>query len=178
MAKKSKRSSAKAHKAPRKTTHALATIIKAELAKPVIPGEILFAAGDIEAFKGRQIKDLTVTNTADRPIQVGSHCHFFEVNRGLVFDREQAFGFKLCIPAGTAARFEPGEEKRVTLVALAGKRSVHGINGLTDGSLDDTNVRQQALARAAELGFVTSSPNPISLRGGEGLARGRRSARP
>ena len=80
------------------------------MAKPVIPGEILFAPGDIEAFKGRTIKDLTVENTADRPIQVGSHCHFFEVNRGLLFDREQVFGYRLCIPAGTAARFEPGEE--------------------------------------------------------------------
>ena len=74
--------------------------IKAGLAKPVIPGEILFATGDIEAFKDRATKDLTVTNTADRPIQVGSHCHFFEVNRGLAFDREQAYGFRLCIPAG------------------------------------------------------------------------------
>jgi urease beta subunit len=85
---------------------------------------------------------------------VGSHCHFFEVNRGLVFDREQAFGFRLCIPAGTAARFEPGEEKRVTLVALSGERIVHGINGLTKGALDDPNTKTQALRRAAEQGFI------------------------
>ena len=154
MAKKIKRSPGKAHKAPQKQKNSLAATIKAELARPVIPGEILFAAGDIEAFKGRQTKDLTVTNTADRPIQVGSHCHFFEVNRGLTFDREQAFGFRLCIPAGTAARFEPGEEKRVTLVALAGKRIVHGINGLTNGSLDDAQTKAQAMARAAERGFI------------------------
>jgi urease beta subunit len=154
MPKKTKRSPAKAYKAPQKKEQPLAATIKAGLAKPVIPGEIIFAAGDIEAFKGRQTKDLTVTNKADRPIQVGSHCHFFEVNRGLSFDREQAFGYRLCIPAGTAARFEPGEEKRVTLVALAGKRVIHGINGLTNGSLDDAQTKAQALARAAERGFI------------------------
>jgi urease beta subunit len=132
----------------------LAATIKAELAKPVIPGEILFATGDIDVLKDRHTKDLTVKNSADRPIQVGSHCHFFEVNRGLVFDREQAFGFRLSIPAGTAARFEPGEEKRVTLVALAGNRVVYGINGLTNGALDDAQVKAQALARAAERGFI------------------------
>ena len=93
-----------AGKAAKKSVSSLAGAIKAGLAKPVIPGEILFAPGDIEAFKGRTTKDVTVKNTADRPIQVGSHCHFFEVNRGLLFDREQAFGYRLCIPAGTAAR--------------------------------------------------------------------------
>ena len=137
-----------------KSAGSLAGAIKAGLAKPVIPGEILFAPGDIEAFKGRTTKDVTVKNTADRPIQVGSHCHFFEVNRGLLFDREQAFGYRLCIPAGTAARFEPGEEKRVTLVALGGARTVQGINGLTDGNLDDAQAKARALARAAEYGFI------------------------
>ena len=151
MAKAKKRPPAKAGKAKGSS---LAATIKAELAKPVIPGELIFAAGDIEAFKNRTTKELTVKNTADRPIQVGSHCHFFEVNRGLSFDREQAFGFRLAIPAGTAARFEPGEEKRVTLVALAGQRVVHGINGLTDGSLSDPQTKAQALARAAERGFI------------------------
>lgn len=129
-------------------------IIRAELGRPVIPGEVLFASGDIEAFTGRETRQLTVTNTADRPIQVGSHCHFFEVNRALQFDREQAFGFKLCIPAGTAARFEPGEEKRVTLVAFGGKRVVYGINNLTNGSLDGLQAKTQALAQAAERGFI------------------------
>jgi urease beta subunit len=132
----------------------LAATIRAELAKPVIPGEVIFAAGDIEAFKGRHTKEMMVINSGDRPIQVGSHCHFFETNHALKFDREQAFGFKLCIPAGTAVRFEPGEEKHVTLVELAGKRVVHGINGLTDGSLDDSQVKAKALDRAAERGFV------------------------
>jgi urease beta subunit len=153
MAKKIKRAPAKAHKAPQKKGGSLAATIKAELSRPVVPGEILFGAGDVEALKGRATKELMVTNTADRPVQVGSHCHFFEANRALTFDREQAFGFRLCIPAGTAVRFEPGEEKRVTVVALAGKRVAYGINGLTNGSLDDAQVKAKALARAAELGF-------------------------
>jgi urease beta subunit len=148
--KQTKRASAKRHG----KESDVAAIIRAELAKAVIPGEVIFALGDIEAFAGRETKQLTVTNTADRPVQVGSHCHFFEVNRALQFDRAQAFGFKLCIPAGTAARFEPGEEKRVTLVAFAGKRIVHGINNLTNGSLDNSEARTQALAQAAERGFI------------------------
>ena len=151
MPKALKRSVAKPAK---KTGSTLAATIKAELAKPVIPGQILFGAGDIDALKNRTTKALTVKNSADRPIQVGSHCHFFEANRGLLFDREQAFGFRLCIPAGTAARFEPGEEKRVTLVAFAGNRTVHGINGLTNGALDDPKIKAQALARATEQGFI------------------------
>ena len=151
MPKTKKRATSKAAKKP---GGSLASAIKSELAKPVIPGQILFAAGDIDALKNRQTREVTVKNSADRPIQVGSHCHFFEVNRGLVFDREQAFGFRLCIPAGTAARFEPGEEKRVTLVAFAGHRTVHGINGLTNGALDDAEIKRQALARAAEQGFI------------------------
>jgi urease beta subunit len=138
----------------KKTGRSLAAEIRMELAKPVVPGQVLFAAGDIEVMEHRQTKQLTVKNSADRPIQVGSHCHFFEVNRGLIFDRDEAFGFRLCIPAGTAARFEPGEEKRITLVALAGQRIVHGINGLTNGALDDAHVKAQALTRAAEQGFV------------------------
>lgn len=153
MAKKTKRSPAKVHKASQKKGSSLAAMIKAELSRPVVPGQVLFAAGDIDANAGRATKELLVANTGDRPIQVGSHCHFFEANRALKFDREQAFGFRLCIPAGTAVRFEPGEEKRVTVVALAGKRVAHGINGLTNGSLDDAQVKAKALARAAELGF-------------------------
>lgn len=120
----------------------------------VIPGEVILGQGDVMALEGRQTVQLTVANTGDRPIQVGSHCHFFEVNRALRFDREQAFGFRLQVPAGTAVRFEPGEEKRVTLVAFGGNRIVYGINGLTGGKLDDPQVRSRALAKAAELGFV------------------------
>ncbi len=120
---------------------------------PLIPGEIVLGTGDIVALADRPTLGLTVTNHGDRPIQVGSHCHFFEVNRALRFSRERAFGFRLNIPAGTAVRFEPGEEKRVTLVALGGNRIAHGINGLTNGALDNARVKAQALKRAVELGF-------------------------
>ena len=99
----------------------------------MIPGEYLLGDGEIIANAGRQTVELSVTNTGDRPIQVGSHFHFFEVNRALTFDRAQAFGMRLNVPAGTAVRFEPGDEKRVTLVELAGARLVFGLNGLTEG---------------------------------------------
>lgn len=99
----------------------------------MIPGEYLLGEGEIVANAGRQTIELSVTNTGDRPIQVGSHFHFFEVNRALTFDRAQAFGMRLNVPAGTAVRFEPGDEKRVTLVELAGARRVFGLNGLTEG---------------------------------------------
>lgn len=121
----------------------------------IIPGEIIPGEGDITAFPGRQTVELTVANTGDRPIQVGSHCHFFEVNRALRFDREKAYGFRLQVPAGTAVRFEPGEDKRVALVAIGGNRVAYGINGLTHGRLDDPKVKQQALTKAKELGFLT-----------------------
>ncbi len=124
----------------------------------VIPGELILGQGEIVAFEGRATVEVTVANVGDRPVQVGSHCHFFETNRALRFDRERAFGFRLQIPAGTAVRFEPGEEKRVTLVAIGGNRVVHGINGLTDGALDDAQVKARALARAAEQGFMQKGP--------------------
>jgi urease subunit beta len=111
----------------------------------VIPGEYLLGDGDIVANAGRRTIELTVANTADRPIQVGSHFHFFEANRALRFDRAQAFGMRLNIPAGTAVRFEPGDEKRVTLVDLAGERRIFGLNGLTQGG-----ARDAALGRLAE----------------------------
>ena len=121
----------------------------------VIPGEVILGQGDIVAFDDRKTVELSVANTGDRPIQVGSHCHFFEANRALRFEREKAFGFRLQVPAGTAVRFEPGEEKRVTLVAFGGNRVAHGINGLTSGRLDDPQVRALALRRATEQGFIT-----------------------
>jgi urease beta subunit len=120
----------------------------------VVPGEIFLGQGDIVAFEGRQTFELIVANTGDRPIQVGSHCHFFEANRALRFDREKAYGFRLQIPAGTAVRFEPGEEKRVTLVAIGGNRVAYGINGLTHGKLDDPAIKKKALDRASQLGFM------------------------
>ena len=119
----------------------------------IIPGEVILGQGDIEAFKGRQTVEVLVANTGDRPIQVGSHCHFFEANRALRFDREKAYGFRLQVPAGTAVRFEPGEDKQVTLVSIGGNRVAYGINGLVEGRLDDPAVKQRAFAKAKELGF-------------------------
>lgn len=118
----------------------------------MIPGEYLLGDGDVEANVGRETIQITVANTGDRPIQVGSHFHFFEANRALRFDRARAFGMRLNIPAGTAVRFEPGDEKVVTLVALAGAREVHGLNALTDGPTGDA-ARAAAVARAARGGF-------------------------
>ena len=108
----------------------------------MIPGEYLLADGEIVANAGRRTVEVTVANTGDRPIQIGSHFHFFEVNRALRFERSLAFGMRLNVPAGTAVRFEPGDEKRVTLVELAGARTVFGLNALTEGG-----DRERALAR-------------------------------
>ena len=101
----------------------------------MIPGEYFLKSDPIEANAGRQTSRIAVTNQGDRPVQVGSHCHFFEVNRGLSFDRKSAYGMRLNIPAGTAVRFEPGDTKEVELVALGGTRTVYGINGLVNGQL-------------------------------------------
>ena len=101
----------------------------------MIPGEIITAAGDVELNTGRKTVTLTVANTGDRPIQVGSHFHFYETNTALSFEREQARGFRLNIAAGTAVRFEPGQERTVELVALAGDRIVYGFNGKIMGPL-------------------------------------------
>ena len=139
--------------APQRSKEALAAAVKAELSAPIVPGEIMTVAGDIEVFKGRETKEMTIKNVGDRAIQVGSHCHFFESNRALKFEREQAFGFRLAIPAGTAVRFEPGEEKKVPLVAFAGNRLAQGVNGLTEGLLDDPKVKAKAISLAADRGF-------------------------
>ena len=118
------------------------------------PGERYIIAGEfIEINAGRPVRALAVWNTGDRAVQVGSHFHFFEVNRALAFDRAAAFGMRLDIPAGTAVRFEPGSRKEVTLVAIGGVRRVGGLNGLTDGSLDSPSVRRQAMDDAFRRGF-------------------------
>jgi urease subunit beta len=101
----------------------------------MIPGEIITQAGDIELNMGRPTISLTVANTGDRPVQVGSHFHFFEVNKALRFEREKTRGFRLNIAAGTAVRFEPGQERTVELVELAGDRLVYGFNGEIMGKL-------------------------------------------
>jgi urease subunit beta len=101
----------------------------------MIPGEFIIEPGEIELNAGRSKRSVTVANTGDRPIQVGSHFHFFEVNRALQFERSLALGYRLNIAAGTAIRFEPGQERTVQLVELAGDRIVYGFNGLVMGKL-------------------------------------------
>ena len=102
----------------------------------MIPGELLIEPGDIQLNADRSTVRVEVANTGDRPIQVGSHFHFFEVNPALAFDREQTRGMRLDIPAGTAVRFEPGDQRQVTLVPLAGQRHVYGFNAQVQGALD------------------------------------------
>lgn len=120
----------------------------------MIPGELLPSEGNIELNAGRETNTVTVANTGDRPIQVGSHFHFFETNKGLRFDRERAYGMRLSIPAGTSVRFEPGDEREVELVSIGGRRIIRGLNGLTQGALDDESVKEAALGRAREQGFM------------------------
>jgi urease beta subunit len=123
----------------------------------MIPGEYILATEDIVANVGRETTTLRVINTGDRPIQVGSHFHFFEINRALAFDRSQAFGMRLNIPSGTAVRFEPGDDKTVLLVRFGGRAIVHGLNRLTEGATAKAN-KSAAMRRARELGFEASKP--------------------
>jgi urease subunit beta len=113
----------------------------------MIPGEYLIDGPPVELNADRPTTVVEVNNTGDRPIQVGSHFHFFEVNRALHFDRHLAYGMRLDLPAGTAVRFEPGDIKTVRLVALAGRREVYGGSGLVMGALDDPIVHARALER-------------------------------
>ena len=116
----------------------------------MIPGEYFLSDAPIEINAGRPVRRLEVTNRGDRPVQVGSHCHFFEVNRCLAFDRPAAYGMRLNVAAGTAVRFEPGDTREVELVALGGTREVYGLNGLVNGALDDrSGARPGARARFA-----------------------------
>ncbi len=103
----------------------------------MIPGEIIVAGGDIELNAGRETAKMVVANAGDRPVQVGSHFHFYEVNDALDFDREKAKGMRLDIPAGTAVRFEPGDEREVTLVPFVGSREVYGFNAKIEGKLPE-----------------------------------------
>lgn len=119
---------------------------------PVQPGETLAMDGEIELNEGRPRVTLTATNTGDRPVQIGSHFHFFEINRAMEFDRAQAFGMRLDIPAGTAVRFEPGQTKEVTLTAFGGDRFVGGLNGLGGDTTSD-DAKKAALEKARAAGF-------------------------
>jgi urease beta subunit len=155
-AKSAKSRSTSRAKAVKKVSKRLARakVSRVDSSVSVIPGEVILGQGDLVAFSGRGTVELIVANTGDRPIQVGSHCHFFEANRALRFDREKAYGFRLQVPAGTAVRFEPGEDKRVTLVSIGGNRIAYGINGLVNGRLDDSHVKAKAMAAAREQGFI------------------------
>lgn len=119
----------------------------------LIPGEFILEDEPIRINEGRQTVTIDVTNTADRPVQVGSHFHFFEVNKRLSFDRKAAYGMRLDIPAGTAVRFEPGETRSVTLTEIGGSRICYGLSGLVNGPADDAEVKQRAFEKARELGF-------------------------
>ena len=119
----------------------------------VKPGELLPEEGEIELNAGKDTAQIMVTNTADRPIQVGSHFHFFEVNKALDFNRALAYGMRLDIPAGTAVRFEPGETRRVSLVEIGGSREGYGLNALVEGKMDDQTVKEKAMRLAKERGF-------------------------
>lgn len=119
------------------------------------PVHYIVTDGEIELNAGRPTASVRVKNTGDRPVQVGSHYHFFEANRELEFDRRAAYGMRLDIPAGTAVRFEPGDEREVSLVALGGARRAIGFAALVDGDLDDV---EGALARAREKGILGADP--------------------
>lgn len=113
----------------------------------MIPGEFQTAEGDITLNEGRETITLRVTNSGDRPVQVGAHYHFFEVNPALEFDREKAYGFRIDQPAGDSVRFEPGQSITVRLVAIGGERRVIGFRGWVNGQVDDEDVRKRAMQR-------------------------------
>jgi len=115
------------------------------------PGEYIISDEEIIANAGKATVSLLVTNTGDRPIQVGSHTHFFEVNKALRFPRERAYGFRLNIPAGTSVRFEPGDSRQVELTEYGGKKIVYGFSGLVNGPLEDK--KSEALRKARDGGF-------------------------
>ncbi|MFC6976035.1 urease subunit beta [Halomicroarcula sp. GCM10025709] len=121
------------------------------MSEEFVPGEVVPGEGTVTLNEGRETAEVTVGNTGDRPVQVGSHFHFFEANAALAFDREAAFGMRLNIPAGTAVRFEPGDEQTVELVAIGGKRAARGMNGMVDGSVDADPG--EALERLRAAGF-------------------------
>ncbi|MBC7625898.1 urease subunit beta [Ferruginibacter sp.] len=123
----------------------------------MIPGEYILADGDIVCNAGRNTLRITVVNTGDRPIQVGSHFHFFEVNKQMEFNREKAFGMRLNIAAGTAVRFEPGEEKDVELVAFGGNKKIKGFNNLVDGETVSATAKATAMEKVQLLHFKNNN---------------------
>ena len=124
-----------------------------EVGEPARVGAIDFAAGAIEINAGREAKYIEITNTGDRPVQVGAHYHLFEVNRALAFDREAAFGFRLDIPSGSAVRFEPGQSHRCQVTRFAGNQVSMGMNDLTNGSMRSDLTKAAAIRKAREQGY-------------------------
>lgn len=123
----------------------------------MIPGEYILQQGNITCNAGKQTTKIVVVNTGDRPVQVGSHFHFFEVNKQVSFNREKAFGMRLNIAAGTAVRFEPGEEKEVTLVEIGGAKKISGFNNLVNDSITDQS-KMAALNAATEANYKNHKP--------------------
>lgn len=119
----------------------------------MIPGELILRKEDIVCNKGKKTVRVEVKNTGDRPVQIGSHFHFYEVNKFLDFDRSQTFGMRLNIPSSTAVRFEPGEQKQVILVEFGGTRTVVGFNNLTDGNTQNAAVKASAKTKAIKAGY-------------------------
>ncbi|MGW4274840.1 urease subunit beta [Streptomyces seoulensis] len=127
----------------------------------------LYGDDPVEINPGRATVALTVANTGDRAVQIGSHYHFFEANRALLFDREAAYGMHLNIPSGTAVRFEPGDTREVELVAFGGTRRLVGFAGLVNGGLNAEDTRRAALRRAGQLGFATAATTAADTAGAE-----------
>jgi urease beta subunit len=119
----------------------------------MVPGEYILDGPDIELNPGRPVVTISVTNTGDRPVQIGAHYHFFETNKALVFDRVKAYGMRLDLPSGTSVRFEPGDTKEVKLVPYGGRRVVYGFNALVSGRLDDPYTREQSIKRCIDQGY-------------------------
>lgn len=123
------------------------------------PGEYLFDGPDLELNAGRPVTTISVNNTGDRPVQIGAHYHFFEVNKALVFDRAKAYGLRPDLPSGTSVRFEPGEVKEVRLIPYGGRRVVYGFNGLVMGRLDDPYTRETSIRRCLDKGYGNQTSN-------------------
>ncbi len=119
----------------------------------MIPGEYIIDGPELELNAGRPVTTIKVNNTGDRPVQIGAHYHFFEVNRALVFDRVKAYGMRLDLPSGTSVRFEPGDTKEVRLVPYGGRRVIYGFNALVSGRLDDHFNREESMKRMIEQGY-------------------------
>jgi urease subunit beta len=140
-------------KKTRTTPSSRRTSTKREVGRALIPGEYVLSKDPVICNENRKTIKVSVSNRGDRPCQIGSHTHFFEVNRALDFPREETFGYRLNIPAGTSVRFEPGDTKEVELCEIGGSRICFGFNGLTMGSLNSSIMRNAALEKARTLGF-------------------------